>query len=81
MDECADGTHICHLGPVICTHAVGSFTCSFTSGYARNGTLCTAIDECANGTCNCHPCHVTYDNNMGSFTCYTRLYQEWNTVY
>ena len=38
----------------MCTNAVGSFTCSFKSGYARNGTLCTDIDECVDGTHICH---------------------------
>lgn len=65
IDECAEGTDGCAQ---TCTNAVGSYSCSCTTGYhlASNRHGCNDISECVLGT---HTCNQTCTNTVGSYTC------------
>ena len=39
VDECASGTHNCHVD-ANCTNTKGSFYCTCHTGYSGNGVLC-----------------------------------------
>ncbi|XP_028410753.1 uncharacterized protein LOC114533436 isoform X5 [Dendronephthya gigantea] len=67
-DECQLRTHCPEK--FVCENTLGSFTCTCSVGYARNGSHCEDINECEIGSNNCdHSIRATCINTDGSFTC------------
>jgi hypothetical protein len=70
VDECALGTHNCHVD-ANCDNAIGgagSFVCECKPGYSGSGQSCSDIDECVANTHDCHT-EANCTNTKGSFKC------------
>ncbi|XP_066569261.1 hemicentin-1 isoform X1 [Amia ocellicauda] len=70
VDECAQGTHMCHYNQQ-CVNTAGSYRCLAQCGPgfkpSQVGTSCEDVDECQESSVS--PCQQRCLNTLGSFRC------------